>query len=427
MTSFSQFLFLMVEKSILYDYNLGKRKIADLLTEMRIKKIKYLVVLLFILILKSDLFPAGSAGTSGAEFLEIGVGSRPLGMGEAFTAHVGDINAIYYNPAGLGTLKYPELSLMHQELILDSRFENVTVAYPIYQGFLGVSNSVFWVPSFDKIDINGNVVGKVDFYNACGVVGYGQSIGFMEVGASVKYIYQKIDTLNVHAAAIDIGVLKRLYMYSPFDAPIRNFSVGFSILNLGTNAKNDPLPRMIRLGTSYYLTKWLCFNVDLIESFIRSSDLYDFTYGFQDSFRVNAGMELTYLDIVALRGGYRFNDSGKYSMGLGFNYVIKNISFFIDTSYSDTGVFGPTYSFTVTFKLIPEVITIENQLKAEKHYQKGIKNYIADDIDGAIDEFEKSEKLNPYHKNVKQKLKDLEDLRNLKKKNLELDKGVPKY
>ncbi len=371
--------------------------------------------------LTGGAFAAGSAGTSGADFLEIGVGSRPLGMGEAFTAATDDVNSIYYNPAGLGTMRYPVLSIMHQELILDSRFENISAAFPIYYGFMGVSNSVFWVPPFDKIDVDGNKTGTVNFYNACFTLAYGQSLGFMEVGASIKYIHQKIDTLTLHSAAVDIGVLKRLYMYSPFDAPIRNFVLGVSLQNIGTKAKDDELPRLMRMGASYYLTRWFGINLDLMQYFIDPSDLYDFTYGFEEGLRANLGMELSYFNIIALRAGYRFNDSGKYSLGMGFNYAVKDVGFSVDASYSDTGVFGPVYSFSVSFKLIPKVITVEDQLKAEAHYQKAIKYYIANDIDSSLDEFRTSRDYNPYHKNVKQKIKDLEYLKELKRKNEELD------
>lgn len=362
-------------------------------------------------------YASGSTGTSSATFLEIGVGSRPLGMGEAFTAMIDDINSIYYNPAGLATLKFPQFSLMHQELILDSRFENITLAIPLFYGNLGVSSSVFWVPPFDKIDIDGNKTGQVQFYNTSLVLAYGQSLGFMEVGGSLKYIYQKIDTLTTHSVAVDLGVLKRLYMYSPFDSPVRNFSIGMSIQNLGTQAKSDPLPRTIRLGASYYLTKWLGFNVDVMENLINSSDLYDFTYGFSESFRIHTGIELTYFNIISLRAGYRFNEPGSYTFGLGFNYAIKNVGFSIDTSYSDNGIFGPVYSFTITFKLIPKIVTVEDEIKAEAHYQKAIKYYIANDYDAAIEEFKTCRDYNPYHKNVKQKIKDLEDLKDLKRRN----------
>lgn len=364
---------------------------------------------------------AGSAGTSGADFLEIGVGSRPLGMGEAFTAGTDDINSIYYNPAGLGTIRYPVLSIMHQELILDSRFENISAAFPLFYGFMGVSNSVFWVPPFDKIDVDGNKTGTVNFYNACFTLAYGQSLGFMEVGGSVKYIHQKIDTLTLHSAAVDFGVMKRLYMYSPFDAPIRNFVLGMSLQNIGTKAKDDELPRLMRMGASYYPTRWLGLNLDLMQYFIDTSDLYDFTYGFEESLRANLGMELSYFNIIALRAGYRFNDSGTYSLGMGFNYAVKDVGFSIDASYSDTGIFGPVYSFSISFKLIPKVITVEDQLKAEAHYQKAIKYYIANDIDSALDEFRSCRDYNPYHKNVKKKIKDLEYLKELKRQNEELD------
>ncbi len=386
--------------------------------------IPFFLMVCCVLITEIPSYSAGTAGTSGADFLEIGIGSRPIGMGEAFTAATDDLNSVYYNPAGLGTLKYPMLQLMHQELILDSRFENISLSYPLLGGNLGYSNSVFWVPPFDKIDIDGNKTGSVYFYNMSNVLAYGYSLGFMEVGGSFKYIYQRIDTLQLHSFAFDTGVMKRLYMFSPFDTPVRNFSLGMSMQNLGSRAKDDPLPRLIRLGASYKLTHWLMFNVDAIENMIDSSDLYDFTSGFDESFRLNTGVEFNYLEILSFRGGYRFNDAGSYSLGLGFNYVIKNVSFVIDSSYTDTGIFGPVYSFSITFKLIPKVITIEDKINAEKHYQRGIRYFIGDDIDAAIAEFKKSRDYNPYHKNVDKKIKDLVELKELKERNEQMEQEI---
>ncbi len=366
-------------------------------------------------------FAAGSIGTSGADFLELGVGSRPLGMGEAFTAEINDINSLYYNPAGLATLRFPVLSIVHQELILDSRYENISVAFPLYEGRIAFSNSLFWVPAFDKIDIDGNTTGKVNYYNGNFSTGYGYDFEFVYLGGSFKYIYQKIDTLFVNSFAIDVGILKGMYLYSPFDSPVRNFHIGFSILNLGTKAKDDPLPRMIRFGVSYKPTYWLGLNMDITENFIDSSDLYDFTYGFEESFRLNTGIELNYLELLFFRTGWRFNDGGKYSLGFGFNYVVQNVAFNIDTSFSDNGIFGPVYSLNATFKLIPKVITVEDKLRAEVHYKRGIRHYIADDIDSAIDEFKLTKDYNPYHKNIDKKIEDLLEIKRMRKKNEELE------
>ena len=395
---------------------------------MNIMKKLILIILTSVIILYGTamLFAEGSIGTSGAAFLELGIGSRPLAMGEAFGAEINDVNSIYYNPAGLGSIRYPVFSVFHNELILDSRLENLSLAYPLYGGWLGVSNSFFWVPAFDKVDINGETTGKVQFYNGNFTTGYGYDFGPFYFGGTFKYIYQKIDTLFVNSFATDVGILKGMYLYSPFDSPIRNFHVGFSILNMGTKAKDDPLPRMIRLGTSYKPTKWFGFNLDMTESFINTSDLYDFTYLFEESFRVNTGVEFNYLELLYIRGGWRFNDAGKYSLGFGFNYAIQNTAFSVDTSYSDNGIFGPVYSLGVTVKLIPKVITVGDKLKAEIHYKKGIKHFVADDLDSAIDEFNTVKDYNPYHKNIDRKIKDLEEIKKLKEKNKELDDELKK-
>ncbi|PIW98226.1 MAG: hypothetical protein COZ80_11695, partial [Ignavibacteria bacterium CG_4_8_14_3_um_filter_37_9] len=54
-------------------------------------------------------------GKYAGEFLSIGVGGRPLGMGGAYVAIANDVTAGYYNPAGLAKLNYPQIALMHDE------------------------------------------------------------------------------------------------------------------------------------------------------------------------------------------------------------------------------------------------------------------------------------------------------------------------
>src|SRR5687768_8481233 len=55
----------------------------------------------------------GKAGTTSAEFLKIGVGARAIGMGETQAALANDAFASYWNPAGLGSIKIPEVSVMY--------------------------------------------------------------------------------------------------------------------------------------------------------------------------------------------------------------------------------------------------------------------------------------------------------------------------
>ncbi len=384
---------------------------------MRRQDVIFICALFAMLLPAAGAMGAGTVGTSGATFLEFGMGSRALGMGEAFTAETDDITTLYFNPAGLGSVRLPQMELFHHEIIMDSRLENLTLCYPIKDGSLGVAHTVFWVPEFDKVDINGLTVGKVQFYNGCLTVGYGYDFDVLYVGGSAKYIYQKIDTKLVHAFAVDLGLLKGFRMWTPFEAPLRNFHIGLSFLNLGTKVMESPLPRHMRLGMSYKPLHWLGLNIDFIQNCIQAEDLVDFTRGFDEIFRLKNGMELSYLNLLSLRGGWRFNDTGTYTVGLGFNYVIKNVSFTIDASFADAGEFNPTYSFTVTFKLIPKVVTLEDRKIAEDYYRRGIRSYVGDDIEGALKEFRTTKDYDPYHRSIDKKIKDLEELLELKKQN----------
>ncbi len=66
------------------------------------------------------IFAQGSGNKYAGEFLAIGVGGRPLGMGGAFVSLVGDVSAGYWNPGALSRINYPQFALMH-----DERFGNL--------------------------------------------------------------------------------------------------------------------------------------------------------------------------------------------------------------------------------------------------------------------------------------------------------------
>ena len=78
-------------------------------------------------IIKSNIFPIviccmtwlcgqtiNRYGTTAANFLEIGVGSGPSAMGEAYVAVANDVSSIYWNPAGLASLSNPSALFMVQ-------------------------------------------------------------------------------------------------------------------------------------------------------------------------------------------------------------------------------------------------------------------------------------------------------------------------
>lgn len=77
---------------------------------MRNKAIPAIVILL---ILHSALLHAAAVRKYAGEFMANGVGGRALGMGGAYVAVTGDATFGYWNPAGLSTIRFPELGAMH--------------------------------------------------------------------------------------------------------------------------------------------------------------------------------------------------------------------------------------------------------------------------------------------------------------------------
>src|SRR5438045_4142227 len=75
-------------------------------------------------------FAAKSAGSSGAAFLKIGAGARPAGLGQAYTAIADDANAIYWNTAGLSTIRKNEFVAMRAELFQDLRYHYFAFVHP---------------------------------------------------------------------------------------------------------------------------------------------------------------------------------------------------------------------------------------------------------------------------------------------------------
>ena len=87
---------------------------------------KYIIVLAFI-ILSVNL----AAGRYAGDFMMIGSGVRPLGMGGAFSAIANDGNAIYWNSSGIAQIRDPEITVMHAFLYGIAAYNNLSYCQPL--------------------------------------------------------------------------------------------------------------------------------------------------------------------------------------------------------------------------------------------------------------------------------------------------------
>ena len=95
--------------------------------------IRFAAILLFLIIILPGICLAQTqgqeassvdrVGTTAAQFLKIGAGARPIGMGSAYTALATDILAVYWNPAGLSRInRNGEAIFNHAQWLADTKY-----------------------------------------------------------------------------------------------------------------------------------------------------------------------------------------------------------------------------------------------------------------------------------------------------------------
>lgn len=108
-----------------------------ILAGLRFEKAQFVTYPLILIILIIILVGFASAGVAvgadryAGEFLTLGVGARPLGMGGSYVAIADDSTAAYWNPAGLGQLAHTEIGFMHSSLGTLDSYDFINLIHPI--------------------------------------------------------------------------------------------------------------------------------------------------------------------------------------------------------------------------------------------------------------------------------------------------------
>ncbi|BAS26953.1 hypothetical protein LIP_1096 [Limnochorda pilosa] len=201
------------------------------------------------LLLFSLLFPAVAraqdpSGT--APLTAFGLGARPLGMAGAFTALADDANALYYNPAGLATLRTAQLTSLYASPfgLFDSYA--LGVAWP---GF-GAAYLSYRVDDIPATDPMGNPSGPdLAASEQLLILSYAHAFNPADhLALSLKYDHQALGSETGSGFALDAGILS-----SPPGTPYR---LGLTFRNLGgrmrySTGSSDAFDPAVVLGLAY--------------------------------------------------------------------------------------------------------------------------------------------------------------------------------
>ncbi len=328
-------------------------------------------LLLLTILFQSSCFAQGSGNKYSGEFLAIGVGGRPLGMGGAYVSMANDVSAGYWNPGALSMINYPQMILMH-----DERFGNLVnydygaVAIPFGTNTsiglsiirLGVDNvpdtrnalidlmgTGYFVPG-DRIDYS-----KITFFNAADwafMVTYSKRQNEkLSYGVNMKIISESLAEGSAWGIGFDAGAVYSIRPNFRIGANLMDITTTYLAWNTGTKELITPTAKV---GSSYDIP---------IFGTGRITPAMDFDVRFENrqyaslahvgpvSVDMHAGLEYGFKDLFAIRVGY--NDVKQLTLGAGIKLPKLNIDYSF-AKFDNTDQLGNTHRISVMFTLDDE-------------------------------------------------------------------------
>ncbi len=322
-------------------------------------------------------------GGAGVVFLKIEPDSRSAGMGNAGVALADNASAIFWNPAGLAFQKGTEAGITHSnwlpEFASDLFYEFLVAKHNVPGiGTFGAHVTYLNLGTHEGRDEQNIPTGTFKSYD----LALGASYGFkvtpnLALGTSLRLIYSNLapgqsvggtETKAGVSTAVDLAALYRTNQFGLGGVPT-TFSAGFNLANMGpkiqysdSDENADPIPTNMRFGMALgfdfdeynALNIVLDFNKDLID--VDSTGAKPFYQAIFSSWRpldvalnssdptsiesvgvlrqitVGGGIEYWYNRLLALRGGYFYEDpyngNRKFvTLGAGIRYNIIGVDF----------------------------------------------------------------------------------------------------
>lgn len=281
-----------------------------------------------------------SWATETASFLNIGVGARGLAMGGAYTALADDVNAIYWNPAGLAALDKREVSLSHAELAQSARLDFAAFALPTQAGTFAADGTYLSQSAIEGRDALGRPTASFQASDAELGAGYGRKTPLADLGASIKFVQSHIASAQAQTVALDLGARRTFDSVGPgkliFGAALRNAGPGMKF-----DAQTDSLPLRLAGGAAYAFAGGHSAALELTDA----PRVGGLDVGFGGEYQALKGLFVRggYTTRSSVVGGSGFDAARGLTMGLGW----RAERWRIDYAAVPMGELGSTHRFTL--------------------------------------------------------------------------------
>jgi hypothetical protein len=333
-----------------------------------VKKLILVTALAFLLGLPALTYGQAKVGTSGAQFLEIGVSSRAIGMGEAFVGLADDASALYYNPGGTALFENYEIMYTHVDYPADIQYEFIGAVLPTPQFYGNLGFAAYWlhtgdmnVTSYAHPEGNGQTFSAGDL--ALGATYAPSLTDHFSIGLTLKYIHSFLEVETASGWALDVGTY--------YNSGYRNFTICMMIANFGPDMKfireTYPLPIDFRFGTAINVIEGENNKLTWSVQASRPSDNLEkfntgLEYWFNDMFALRAGKKFQYdyfdsgilpqnlEDTSPFDGRKKFNLTSGFTFGFGVRVPVSTANMQIDYAYQDMGFLDTVHRFSFDIK-----------------------------------------------------------------------------
>lgn len=322
--------------------------------------------------------------SSAVPFLLISPDARASAMGDVGTALADNINAVHWNPGGLGFQSSRQISLSYSKWLPQFNAD-LFVSYGTYgqyvedlDGTIAASIIYMNLGEFTRTAEDGTALGKFRSNEFCLGVSYGTMLtDDLGAGVQIKYIQSNLAPSGIGQPGAGVGVSGAFdlgFLWTPSKLSILGANLddvmrfGINLQNVGPKMtylnESDPLPTTLRLGVAAKLYEDefndLTISMDFAKLLVRRDQLgsdpiptsFVTSWG-TGGVETGVGMEYLYDRIVALRGGF-FTEPAVagnrqyFTLGAGVVYEL----FRLDFSYILTLEENHPLANTLRFSLI---------------------------------------------------------------------------
>jgi hypothetical protein len=315
------------------------------------------ILLAFLLELCPSMWAQSKVGTTGAQFLGIGIGSRAVAMGGAFTAMKNDASMLYWNPAAIARNERVQTAFIHSNWLVDTRiaWAGATANFGDI-GTFGGSVTLLTSGDIERTTEN-EPDGTGEFFSTSDLsfnLTYARPLtDRFAVGVTAKLISQSLYQSSAQTVAIDLGVLFDVSKRFRLAATMHNFGGtmrvrGNALLitastGTGLNGNNNGipaelstdawnLPLVFRVGIATEVIEDASNRLTLALDAVNPNDMQP---------HANLGAEYGWRDMLFVRAGYNqlfveFAEAG-WTLGAGLKYNLGYLAFRLDYTYQSYG------------------------------------------------------------------------------------------